>query len=76
MSRLVTGRIYLYLYIGAGKTLRKHTPRLSTKYEQIISVAFWNFEEENKVLESLITVNNKSILIIEYCNYIYIVNSL
>jgi len=68
----VTGLIFLYLCIGAGKLLRKYAPRLSTNFEEIISLAFWNFEEENKVLESLIIVNNISILIInEYCNYIY-----
>ena len=49
----------------------EHVPKLSTHFEKIISRAHWNFEEQNKVLQSSIIVNNNSILIInKYCNYI------
>jgi len=48
-------------------------PKLSINFEEILSHAPWNFEEQGKFLESVITIINYSIIIviiIPYYNYI------
>ena len=56
---------------GLWKVLR--TPKLSINLEEILLRAHWNFEEQNKVLDSSIIIINYRIIIIiihAYCNYI------
>jgi len=46
-------------------------PKLSINFEKILSRDPCNFEEQNKLLESVITIYNYSIIIvIAYYNYI------
>jgi len=46
-------------------------PRWSTNFKEILSCAHWNFEEQNKVLESsIISINYLIIVINAYYNYI------
>jgi hypothetical protein len=44
-------------------------PRWSTSFKEILSCAHWNFEEQNKVLESSIIINYFIIIINAYYNY-------
>jgi hypothetical protein len=45
-------------------------PKLSTNFEEILSRAHENFEEQNTVLESSIIIINSFIIINAYHNYI------
>ena len=56
----------LMLYTRAGEPFRGRVPKLSINFEEILTRAHGNVEEQNKVLES-------STIIINYCIIIIII---
>jgi len=60
---------------GLANFFRGPVPKLSINFEEVLSRAPWNFEEQNKFLESVITIINYSIIVIIIAYYNYIINA-
>jgi len=52
------------VYSRTGESFWERVPRLSADLKEILSHAYGNFEEQNKVLESSISIINYCIIII------------
>jgi acyl-[acyl carrier protein]--UDP-N-acetylglucosamine O-acyltransferase len=70
----ITGSRKRNLSARAVDTCRGRVPNLSINLEEVLSRAYWNFEEQNKVLEPSITIINYCIIINEY-NYNCVIHS-
>ena len=56
-------------YTNAGETFRGRVSKLFVNFEEFLARVLGNFEEQNKIKESFITINN-FIIINAYYNYI------
>ena len=60
-----------FFWRRAGEPLQGRAPKLSINFEEILSRAHWNFEQQSRVLEpSTITVNHSIIIINAHYNNI------